>query len=154
MGDKKRDGDTTNLHSLYTCSKSMSLDIPKSVSRWSTWRQGKKTHQDSCWCAKFHLTWNLSVHAAHASRLCKKMDSLVHHRMTPPKDYLLSPYTALGFREGQQNKTQKHIWLFLKGKVSWGCCSTWSDSPPAIYLPMKMTLFQKLQSRWVMSLLL
>lgn len=42
MGDKKRDGDTTNLHSLYTCSKSMSLDIPKSVSRWSTWRQGKK----------------------------------------------------------------------------------------------------------------
>lgn len=47
------------------------------------------------------------------------MDSLVH-RGAPPEEYLQSPYTAQGFREGQQNKTQEHIWLFLKGKVSRG----------------------------------
>lgn len=110
------------------------------VSPNDPWEGRKKSRQDYCW--NLSVTFILVIWAAHASRLSNQMDSPWHHR-TPPEVYLQCPFAARGFRQWQENKAQSisgHSWV--KGKVSGGCCSTWSDRPLGTSYPWKLFHFR------------
>lgn len=97
----------------------------------------KKTCQDSCWCAKSHLTWNLSIHAAHAGRLCKKMDSLSYHRILP-EDYLQCPYTA----QGSKIKPKSICGYFQRKKLAGAATAPDLILPHVSVYPWKLLCFR------------